>query len=210
MNCQIFGLSLCYGKLQWVWRRGQVGAACEAVCILARVFPSPLRRWRLPLRFLIRATLALCLVLFTVVFGATSSAQPKARSADEMKVIDTVKEILAAAKADDVAKFNSVVTPGYYMFDGGQRFDGDAIMKLIRDDHAKGIRYEWNVVDPGVHVIGKTAWIAYVNRGSITDEKGKAMPMEWLESAFLQKQNGTWKILFFHSTRVAKPAAPGK
>jgi ketosteroid isomerase-like protein len=189
-----------------MWWRGQVDAAGEAVCILARVFPSPFRQWRLPLRFLVRVTPALCLVLFTVAFGAISSAQQKARSADETKVIDTVKEIFAAAKADDVAKFNSVVTPGYYMFDGGERFDGDAIMKLIRGVHAKGIRYEWNVVDPDVHVIGKTAWIAYVNRGSVTDEKGKATPMEWLESAFLEKQNGTWKISFVQSTRVAKPS----
>jgi ketosteroid isomerase-like protein len=173
-------------------------------------FPKSVAPVEVALRFLIRVTLAVCLVVFTVGFGATSSAQQKARSADEMKVIDTVKEIFAAAKADDVAKFNSVVSQGYYMFDGGERFDGDAIMKLIRDVHAKGIRYEWNVVDPDVHVIGKTAWIAYVNRGSVTDEKGKATPMEWLESAFLEKQNGTWKILFVQSTRVAKPVAPEK
>jgi hypothetical protein len=24
----------------------------------------------------------------------------------------------------------------------------------------------------------------------------------WLESAFLEKQSGTWKIVFMHSTRV--------
>lgn len=43
-------------------------------------------------------------------------------------------------------------------------------------------------------------WIAYVNDGSITDASGRAN-QRWLESAFLQKQAGVWKVLFMHSTR---------
>jgi hypothetical protein len=31
------------------------------------------------------------------------------------------------------------------------------------------------------------------------------MPQQWLESAFLQKEEGTWKIVFMHSTRVPSP-----
>jgi ketosteroid isomerase-like protein len=156
------------------------------------------------LRFFSRipvAVLALSLAIPTI-------AQQKPLTSDQQHVVDTVKSIFVAAKADDFAKFNSIVIPGYYMFDGGMRFDGDAIMRLIRDDHAKGIRYEWNVTDPDVHIHGNIAWIAYVNRGSITDPQGKVMKMNWLESAFLEKQGGVWKIAFFHSTRVAAPQAP--
>lgn len=35
--------------------------------------------------------------------------------------------------------------------------------------HAAGKRYEWNVTEPDVHISGNTAWIAYANKGSITD-----------------------------------------
>jgi hypothetical protein len=45
------------------------------------------------------------------------------------------------------------------------------------------------------------AWITYVNRGSRTDSTG-VQQITWLESAVLQRQAGTWRIRFFHATRV--------
>ena len=74
-------------------------------------------------------------------------------------------------------------------------------MTLIKAQHAAGKRYEWNVTEPDVHISGKTAWIAYANKGSITDASG-TVNQNWLESAFLEKQAGLWKIVFMHSTRV--------
>jgi len=74
-------------------------------------------------------------------------------------------------------------------------------MAVIKAQHAAGKRFEWNVTEPDVHIIGNTAWIAYVNQGSITDASG-ILSQKWLESAFLQKQAGTWKIVFMHSTRI--------
>jgi Calcium/calmodulin dependent protein kinase II association domain len=57
------------------------------------------------------------------------------------------------------------------------------------------------VTEPDVHISGNTAWIAYVNIGSIADGSG-TMDQKWLESAFLERQGGRWKIVFLHSTRV--------
>jgi hypothetical protein len=120
-------------------------------------------------------------------------------------VVHTVKAIFAAATKDDLTQFHSVTASGFYIFDNGVRFDGDAIMQLIKAQHDSGKVYEWNVTDPDVHVIGNVSWIAYINRGSITDASGR-QPMEWLESAFLQKQNGVWKIVFMHSDRAKQPS----
>jgi hypothetical protein len=122
-------------------------------------------------------------------------------TSDQKQVVDTVSAIFIAARADDVAKFDSVIASDFYIFDGGARFNGDSIMALIRAQHAAGKRYEWNVTEPDVHIRGNTAWIAYVNKGSITDASG-TVDQNWLESAFLEKQAGTWKIVFMHSTRV--------
>ena len=146
-------------------------------------------------------------VLALMLFGAvgSSSGQERALSADQVQVVNTVKGIFAAAALDDLAKFHAVVAPGFYLYDAGARFDGDAIMTLIKAEHAKGRRYEWNVTEPDVHVIGDTAWIAYVNKGAVTDESG-TKAQSWLESAFLERSGGVWKIVFMHSTRV--PAAP--
>jgi hypothetical protein len=146
--------------------------------------------------------------VFAMVFFVAvrnSSGQQSALNADQGQVVDTVKAVFAAAALDDLAKFHVVVAPGFYLYDAGARFDGDAIMTLIKAQHAKGTRYEWNVTEPDVHVIGDTAWIAYVNKGAVTDESG-ARAQNWLESAFLERHGGVWKIVFMHSTRV--PAAP--
>jgi hypothetical protein len=74
-------------------------------------------------------------------------------------------------------------------------------MKELLEQRWPCRRYEWNVTEPDVHISGKTAWIAYVNKGSINDASG-TVNQNWLESAFLEKQAGLWKIVFMHSTRV--------
>ena len=143
-------------------------------------------------------------VTFTLIFSAnvpTARAQQMSLTSDQKQVVDTVSAIFIAARADDVAKFDSVIASDFYIFDGGARFNGDSIMALIRAQHAAGKRYEWNVTEPDVHIRGNTAWIAYVNKGSITDASG-TVDQNWLESAFLEKQASTWKIVFMHSTRV--------
>jgi hypothetical protein len=41
------------------------------------------------------------------------------------------------------------------------------------NDYTKIKRHEWNVTEPDVHIIGDTARIAYVHKGSITDSSGR-------------------------------------
>ena len=144
------------------------------------------------------ATIALALMFSASISAAR--AQHKL-TAEQTQIVDTVSTIFTAARADDVAKFDSVIASGFYIFDGGARFNGDSILRLIKTQHLSGKRYEWNVTEPDVHINGNTAWIAYVNKGSITDTSG-TMKQQWLESAFLQKQVGKWKIVFMHSTRI--------
>ena len=143
-------------------------------------------------------------VTFALIFSpniSTARAQQKSLTFDQKQVVDTVSTIFTAARADDVAKFDSVIASDFYIFDGGARFNGDSIMAFIKAQHAAGKHYEWNVTEPDVHISGNTAWIAYINKGSISDASG-TVNQHWLESAFLEKQAGTWKIVFMHSTRV--------
>jgi hypothetical protein len=153
------------------------------------------------------ATISFALIFSTNIFTARAeqSSSPSDKAQDKAQIIDTLSGMFAAARADDVAKFDSLLAPGFYIYDGGARFNGDSIMTFIKAQHAAGKRYEWNVTEPDVHINGNTAWIAYVNKGSVTDASGK-QDLKWLESAFLEKQAGAWKIVFLHSTRV--PPAP--
>ena len=150
--------------------------------------------------------IALTIVVFELILPAhvsTARAQQKPLTSDQRQIVDTMSAIFAAARTNDVAKFDSVIASDFYIFDGGTRFNGDAIMAFIKAQHAAGRRYEWNVTEPDVHVSCNTAWITYTNEGSITDASGTTN-QNWLESAFLEKQAGTWKVIFMHSTRVPR------
>lgn len=144
-------------------------------------------------------TVSVALVLLPNVL--TTKAVQDDRGADQKEVVDTVSTMFAAVGTEDVAKFDSAIAPGFYIFDGGSRFTGEALMELQTKQHSAGRHYEWNVTDPDVHISGNTAWIAYVNRGSISDGS-ETTKQQWLESAFLEKQGRNWKIVFMHSTRV--------
>jgi hypothetical protein len=120
---------------------------------------------------------------------------------DQEKVVETVRSMYAALTEDDPDKFRAVTYPDFYAFEIGKRMTGDQLMSLIMSAHAAGKTYVWSVTEPQVYVDGKTAWITYVNRGSVQDASGKK-DVSWLESAVLRKESGTWLIHFFHTTRV--------
>ncbi len=134
-----------------------------------------------------------------------------ANQADEAAVVNTLRSMYAAATVDDIKKLHAGFAPGAYLFDEGMRYESvDALMQLIRDYRAKGVKFVWNVTQPDVHVHCHEAWIAFVNSGSVTlPGATEATPTKWLESADLEKQGGVWKIVFFQSTRVP-PAEPAK
>jgi hypothetical protein len=114
----------------------------------------------------------------------------------------------AALSVDDGARLaETVFAPGFYAFDGGRRFSGPELAALIAAAHKAGKAYVWTVQEPDVRFACDHAWIAYVNRGSVTDASG-ATPVTWLESAVLRHDGTRWRIEFFHSTRAPAASPP--
>ena len=143
---------------------------------------------------------------FTVVFGLLLALQAHAapvasRAADQAAVVATMEAMYVAATNDDLSKFHAVAARKFYAYDNGKRFDGDALMELIKSLHAAGKIFVWRVTQAEVQVHGDMAWITYVNEGSVQDASSKK-DMAWLESAVLKKYKSKWRIEFFHSTRV--------
>jgi hypothetical protein len=142
--------------------------------------------------------------LFFAPLHYAFGAQPSVCSVgpqDVGRVTETLKQMYVAATNDDLALFHRVAAADYLAFDGGHRFSGDELMGLLHEEHKKGKKYVWTVMEPEVHLACSDAWIAFTNRGSVEDASGK-IDRVWLESAFLHKEAGVWKIQFFHSTRV--------
>ena len=113
-------------------------------------------------------------------------------------------DMFAALTVDDGAKLAAIFTPDAVEFDGGKRFADSALWDLIKTVHAKGIRLVWTVQYPDVHFACDTAWIDYINRGSVSDGK-TTTPVTWLESAVLVHGKTGWLIRFLHSTQVPAP-----
>jgi len=155
----------------------------------------------------------LAILLSAASFSAAAANSPGDASActateeDQTQIIETMRTMYAAATVDDLARFHTVAAPDFYAFDGGTRYDGDALMSMVKSYHEKGVVFVWTVADPHVEATCELAWITYANRGSIAtpasaQNKPATQQVTWLESAILQKQSGAWRIRFFHSTRV--------
>jgi hypothetical protein len=102
-------------------------------------------------------------VTFALGYSAnisTTRAQQKSLTPDQKRVVDTVSTIFSAVGAEDIAKLDSVIAPGFFIFANGTRFNGDAIMGAVKALHAAGKRYDEHVTEPDVHIGGNIAWIA--------------------------------------------------
>jgi len=157
--------------------------------------------------------IALAIVVFELILPAhvsTARAQQKPLTSDQRQIVDTMSAIFAAARIDDVAKFNSVIASDFYIFDGGERFTADSLLDLIKKQFALGRVTVWTISEPEVHVDCNTALATFTTHGSMHDTT-LHKEATWLESAVLRKDDGRWLILF-HSTRVpaSPPAVPDK
>jgi ketosteroid isomerase-like protein len=128
-------------------------------------------------------------------------ADSKIDADDQAEVVKTVRSFFNALQRANDADFEATVTPDFYSFEGGMRFSEQQLLQFIKAQRSAGRSYKWSVQDADVHVSGEDAWIAYLNRGSISDSSG-AKDQAWLESAFLKKEGTGWRIAFLHSTRV--------
>ena len=155
------------------------------------------------------AKIALAALAITALSACAHSAPaPAACPAPGKAIADagqTMRDMYAALQTDDLAAFRAVTTKDFFAYDVGERFDGDALLNLIKDLHAKGAVFEWTVNDPKVEVACGMALVTYVNTGSAT-QAGVKRQLSWLESATLVHDGQRWRIRFFHSTRVPTPA----
>ena len=126
------------------------------------------------------------IAVFMMMFAGSVHAEIE----EQQQIVNTMSTIFDPLRTADAAKFDSVVAPGFYLFDGGIRFNGNSIVNFIKTQHAAGKRYEWSVTEPDVHINGDTSWIACVNRGSISDASGTTK-QDWLESAYLQNRQAS-------------------
>ena len=159
-----------------------------------------------------RVTMALAaFAMATVSACAHAAPAPAACPAPDKAITEvgqTMRDMYAALTKDDLGAWRAAITKDFFSFDGGKRFDGDALFDLIKTNHAKGTVYVWTVNDPKVDVACDMALVTYANTGSVTFSATATRSVSWLESATLRHDGQRWRISFFHSTRVPDPSPP--
>ena len=143
------------------------------------------------------------LMLMTMTSAGAQEGTARApRADDEVAIVKTLEQVFSAGQRDDLDGFHAVTTKDFYAYDNGKRFDGDGLIDMIKQYHAKGYQFIWSVTEPQVHVNCDIAWVTYVNKGSIRQPDGTMTSMTWLESAVMRWDGNVWKVRFLHSTRV--------
>jgi hypothetical protein len=162
-----------------------------------------------PMRGLTNTWIASCILVATsIALTQRSEAQTcPVTETDKTAVVETMRTLFAAEAVQDYPKIHSVTAPDFYGFDLGRAYDGiDSLVAPVKAQQDQGDKFVWNVTKPRVTIHCSNAWITYVNDGSFQRPGEEPIGLQWLESAILEKQSGTWRIVFFHSTRVPPPA----
>ena len=145
--------------------------------------------------------ITVCCLVACAPVALMAQINSASQTAEQSAVTRTIADALKAAEDNDLQAFKSHLMPDFYMYDAGQRYDAAGIVDRLKQVQQSGARLQWHVTAPDVRLYGTTAWIAYVNDGSVTTQHGTT-ERKWLESAFLVKIAGVWKVAFWHSTPV--------
>ena len=150
-------------------------------------------------------TYSLALAAALIVSGCTDGRQSNCPAPPQAsgEIERTVDAFCDALRKEDMVAFQRLTTTSFYSFDGGERYSGTELVNVVRDAHARGVQLNWSIGPLDTKLRCDVAWSAWENDGS-AGIPPDVRPVRWLESAVLVRQNGSWKIDFFHSHRAAE------
>jgi ketosteroid isomerase-like protein len=132
----------------------------------------------------------------------TETAEGVHLSAEAQEMITTIERVFAAIGDDDQIRLKEILCEDFHAFENGVPMAGHELLEIMSRYHAEGRRYQWSVNSAKVETHGNLGVVVYVNRGSITTPGAEAIPMSWLETVVLRRQESRWRLAFLHSTRV--------
>jgi hypothetical protein len=90
----------------------------------------------MPSRRHIRFLFVAVFVFVSFALISMAKAQNNSPMSDQKQIVRAVNTVFAAVRADDSQELDSVVTPDFYIFDGGVRLNVDSLITLIKAQHA--------------------------------------------------------------------------
>ena len=122
--------------------------------------------------------------------------------AEKQNVEEVIRSFYDAATTHNFQGIRDVCTDDYILFESGQVMNVEDFINFITP--FKGATMTYNLEDVKVNVEGSVAWVRLRSKAKMTMGE-QVMDYEWVESGVLKKQEGIWKIAFYHSTTVEPP-----
>ena len=128
---------------------------------------------------------------------------------DAKEMVATIERMYSAFGLDDRVHLDEVLSPDFHAFENGIHMTGRELLDLMSGCFAEGKRFRWSVTSPQVEVQGDLGAVVYLNVGAIVEAPAsEPIPLSWLETVLLRRQESGWRVAFIHSTRTkAVPSA---
>lgn len=127
-----------------------------------------------------------------------------ARTGAEHRAVEAAvtDSFFGAIERFDHTALRRSVTPDFELVEDTLRLGIDQFVELVRSFEGKAtIVYRFDAFN--TRTASRTAWTTYRNRGTMTAQ-GQRTEFEWLETAVLLRQGGTWRIDRLQSTPVRR------
>jgi ketosteroid isomerase-like protein len=123
--------------------------------------------------------------------------------AEKQAVEKATYDFFNAAFAHDYQGIRDLCTEDFLLFESGQVMNVEEFINFIKP--FEGSTTTFALENFKVNVNGSVGWISLRNK-AVMSMGEQVMNFDWLESGVLKKQDGAWKLAFYHSTTVEPPA----
>lgn len=146
----------------------------------------------------------LYIFLFTVFFSTQSTSAQK-HSSDEEKIHKVLNGFFEGFSELNIDKVKPYCASNFVLLEDGSVWNIDTLAtKFIKTrDNVRDFRRVNSISLLDTKTNKNMAWTYYNNQATI-QHNGKAITVNWLESAVLNKVDNDWKIVLLHSTFVNK------
>jgi ketosteroid isomerase-like protein len=123
-------------------------------------------------------------------------------AAEKQNVEEALRNFYDAASTHNFQGIRDLCTDDFIIFESGQVMNVEDFISFLTTFEGASMTY--NLEDIKINVEDSVAWLTLRSKAEVTMGE-QEMNYEWLESAVLKKQEGIWKIAFYHSTTVEPP-----